>query len=143
MKPQPFLRCALWLICLYTVCLGLLLNGPQAVVSRLALNMLNHDQAIDAPLAFAVRMLGAYMIFFGVAVGLAAWNPRKNRAILSVASLFLVLRILQRMFYAAQLEATFGISSGRNWSYIGIMALLTALFVGYRWLIHREMHPAT
>lgn len=141
MKPQPLLRCALWLISLYTVCLGLLLNGPQSVVARIAANMLNYEQAIDPPLGFAVRMLGAYMIFFGVAVGLAAWNPRKNRAILSIASLFLVVRILQRMFYAAQLEATFGISSGRNWSYIGIMALLTALFLCYRWLVYREMHP--
>ena len=142
MKPQTLLRAVLWLVCLYSVGVGLLLNGPDSGAAFLAEALLDFDQAIEPPLRFAGRMLGAYMIFFGLAVGLAAWNPQKNRAVLTLVSLFLVIRILQRLVYATQLESAFGISPGKNGTYIAVMALLTVLLVSYRWLIHRERHPA-
>lgn len=141
MKFPPLLRAALWFISVYTFALGLLLNGPPSWVAAVGSILLDFDQAIDPPLAFAVRMMGAYMMFFGLAVGLTAWNPHKNRAVLSVAALFLIVRILQRAFYAAELQTTFGITPARNATFIGIMALFTLLLLLSRLLIYRQMHP--
>jgi hypothetical protein len=140
MNGVALLRCVVWFVCLYSIGFGLLLNGPDAWVAVVAERMLNYGQEIDAPLRFTGRMLGAYMMFFGVALGLVAWNPVKNRAVLTVAVLLLLCRILQRLVYAGQLESIFGISSQRNWTYIGILAVFAVAMAAYRVTLHRQIN---
>ena len=143
MKGSFLLRYVVWFICVYTIGFGILLNGPEAWVSIIAERMLNYEEAIAPPLRFTGRMLGAYMIFFGIALGLVGWNPVKNRAVLTAAVILLAVRIVQRLVYAGQLEAIFGISPQRNWSYIAVMLLFALALLAYRLVLHRQIQGSS
>ena len=65
MKNHFIFRCVAGLVCLYCVVFGLLLNGPESVISGVAQSMLNYEGGVESSHVLVVRMLGAYLIFFG------------------------------------------------------------------------------
>lgn len=138
MKVAGILRFAVWFVCIYCIGFGVLLNGPESWVSFVAKGMINCELDLTPPLRFTGRMLGVYMAFFGVALGLVGWNPQKNRAILSIGVVLLVLRILQRIVFAGQLETIFGITPGRNWAYIAITGVFAVMLLAYRVMLVQE-----
>ena len=86
----------------------------------------------DSSALFLARMLGGYMLCFGVGMGLAAWDPVKNRSILSLGAGLVVLRSIQRIVQADTLQETLGLSSQANWTAIVILLVFAVFLVAFR-----------
>jgi hypothetical protein len=82
------------------------------------------------------------MIAFGIGMGIAAWNPIKNRALLTVGAILVGLRAIQRIIQAADLEQMLGISSGKNLLTIGILFVLAAILIYFRMKLYQDMKNA-
>lgn len=143
MKTHLPLRILTGMICLYCVTLGLCLNGPPEMVSGIAARFLDYEIPGDTPLIFAAKMIGVYMAFFGVTMGLVAWRPVQNRALLTVGASLLLFRAVQRMLYFEDLQAAIGLTSGKNLGYVLTVAVLAVLLLLFRILLYRESHAAT
>lgn len=139
MKKHISLRIIAGIVCLYCVVLGLCLNGSEALVADLLRKFLDYELPENSTLIFAARMVGLYMGFFGLCMGLVAWNPVRNRALLSVAAILLVLRAIQRLAFRGDLENAFGISPEKNWIYVITVLLLAGLFIIFRFVLYRDM----
>lgn len=133
------LRGLLWFICIYHVVTGLTANLSDAGV-RFAADKLAGVQLRDNPELFHIaRPFGVYVICFGVLMGLAAWNPVKNRAIITVGVLLFLARALQRIIFAQQFQATFNVSAGRNAVTITAVCLFAVALAVLRILLYQEM----
>lgn len=129
-KSYLWLRVLLVMFCIGNVVLGLtaLLAGGLAV--KAAALFYGANVALNPQVNYVIRMLGAFVFTMGVLGGVAAYNPVKNKAIINVIILLLVIRVLQRIILAKEIFETFGISSGRNLSNIIIfLAIALALFL--------------
>lgn len=139
MDRQLFFRGVLWFICAYNVLLGIIFNCPEGVVVGFSQMAFSYDTAPGTALLFTARLMGAYMLFFGAAMGLAAYNPVKNRALLTVGAIFLVLRALQRVVQADQLEAAFGTTPERNIIYIAMLTCFAVVVAVFRLKLYKDM----
>ena len=139
MKKYLFFRGVVWFISIYNVLLGIIFNCPEGIIVSFTKMVLGYDGMPGTAMMFTIRLLGVYMIFFGAAMGLAAWNPVKNRAVLTVGSIFLVLRALQRVVQASQLELAFGITAQRNWIFIAMLMGFAIVVLTFRIKLYLEM----
>ena len=139
MKKHLPLRIVCAFICAYCVLLGLCLNSGDAMVGHIAQRFLEYQIPPDSPLVLAAGLAGAYMVFFGCCMGLVAWRPMQNRALLSIAVVFLFIRALQRIVNFQTLQETFGLTSGKNTTYIVIVLALAVLLLVFRLSLLREM----
>ena len=139
MNKYLFFRAVVWFICIYNVLLGIIFNCPESIVINFTKTVLSYDGTTSTAMMFTVKLLGVYMIFFGAAMGLAAWNPVKNRAILTVGAIFLVLRALQRVLQADQLQTAFGITPERNWMFIGLLVFFAVAVLVFRLKLQAEL----
>jgi hypothetical protein len=139
MKTYLPLRIVTGVVCLYCVGMGLGLNGSQSMVAGMAERFLGYDLPEGSPLIFAARMIGVYMAFFGVTMGLVAWRPVQNRALLSAGAVLLVVRVVQRLATFDELQQTFGLTPGRNLAYVITVAVLAVLLLAFRILLVRDM----
>lgn len=139
------LRGLLWFICLYHVVLGLCANLPPAQVQSVATSLLGLHLPPDPALFQILKPFGVYVMVFGVAMGIAAWNPVKNRALISLGVVLFGLRLLQRLTDLDGVQQNLGVASGRNWATIVTVAAFALLLAVLRWKLHREMQasPAT
>jgi hypothetical protein len=64
-------------------------------------------------LQHSVRIIGAFMLAIGVMAGFALRDPARNRAIIDGIGILQLLRVAQRVVFAAQVQETFGVSPGR------------------------------
>jgi hypothetical protein len=142
MNRHVFFRGVVWFICLYNILLGVIFNCPPDVVVSFTKLVFDYDGLPGTALLFTIRLMGVYMVFFGAAMGLAAYNPVKNRAVLTVGSIFLVVRAFQRVFQSAQLETAFGITPQRNWLFIAMLMGFAVVVLAFRLRLYVEMRQA-
>jgi hypothetical protein len=134
------LRGLLWFICIYHVTLGLCANLPPPQVQSVASALLGLHLPDNPALFQLLKPFGVYVTVFGVMMGVAAWNPVKNRALITVGVVLFVLRLLQRLTDLDGVQQNLGITSGRNWATIATVATFTLLLAAFRWKLYREMH---
>lgn len=135
MKNHLVVRLLTGFVCVYCVILGLCLNGPDVMVRSLASGLLDYDMPEGSNLVFAARLIGVYMAFFGVTMGLVAWRPVQYRVLLTAGAGLLVLRALQRIFWFSELHTAFGTSAQKNWTYVITIVVLAALMLTFRLLL--------
>ena len=138
-KDYRFFRVVVALVCLYHLFLGIVLNSPVDVISWVAINLLGATHLPDATALFPARMLGTYLIVFGLGMGLVAWDPVKNRALLSLGAILVVMRILQRVLQADDLQVALGITSQASWGTVIGLLLIVIVLVVFRLLLLRDM----
>ncbi len=136
------LRGVVWTVCIYHVLLGVALNAPVGLITWVATNVLGATRMPDASALFLARMLGTYLIVFGVAMGVVAFNPIKNRALLTLSAILVVLRAIQRVVQSGDLDQALGISAASNYTTIAILILIAAALAFFRFQIYREMHDS-
>jgi hypothetical protein len=130
----------LWLIAVYHVVSGLLLFFSGELAIR-ALNSLAGIRITGSPeLGIAGEILGCYLLAFGLMMGVAAWNPVKNRAIITVGLVLFALRLFQRLIFAEKVMQVMQIPSAKYWSAAAIVAVLALLMGIFRWQLYRDMH---
>jgi DMSO/TMAO reductase YedYZ heme-binding membrane subunit len=134
-----FLRGVLWLICIYHVLAGLVVNISSDAVSWVARNLAGMTLTPDPQFYYLAKPFGVYAMAFGVAMGVAAWNPVKNRAIITIGVILFALRIIQRLTSTAEIQQLFGVSAGRNWMTIAIVAVLGITLAVLRLKLYSEM----
>jgi hypothetical protein len=142
MKNHLLLRIVATVICLYSVGLGVCMNGPASLVGALTTSFLDYPLPKDSTLLFAARMIGVYMGFFGVTMGLVAWNPVRHRSLLTAATILLVLRVIQRLAHLDELQVAFGLSAQKNASYVATLVTFAVILLAFRIGLHRELKTA-
>ena len=133
------IRSLLWFICAYHVAVGLLLNLSQTGVVWAARNLGGLTVNVSPELAYLVKPFGMYLIAFGIAMGVAAWNPVKNRAIITIGVVLIALRVIQRIVCAGEVQELFNVSAGRNMVSIVIVALFGVALAVLRIRLYLEM----
>lgn len=136
------LRGLLWVICVYHVVLGLCANLPPAQVQAAASALLGLQLPQDPTLFQILKPFGVYVMVFGVMMGVTAWNPVKNRALITVGVILFALRLLQRLLNLEGVEQNLGVTSGRNWATIATVGAFALALAVLRWKLYREMHDA-
>ena len=137
---HTMLRALLWLICAYHVGFGVLANLPSNLMRRCAVALLGINLPADAALDYVIKPFGIYAMTFGVMMGVAAWNPVKNRALISVGVVLFALRILQRLLNLDAMQQAFNIAPSRNLGTIAVVALFGLALAWLRLQLYREMH---
>ena len=141
-KHYPVLRSVVWGMCAYHLFLGCTLNGPGNWISTVLTHLLGATRIPDASALFAGRMLGVYLIVFGLGLGLAAWNPIKNRALLSLGAILVVIRGIQRLVQFQDLETALGIPASTNWTAVAILWAFGVTLVFFRYRVFKEMRQS-
>jgi hypothetical protein len=136
------LRGVTWFISVFHVIFGIVLNTSPKTIVWFVTNVLGATKMPESSVLFLARALGTYMIAFGIGMGIAAWNPIKNRALLTVGAILVGLRAIQRIIQAADLEQMLGISSGKNLLTIGILFVLAAILIYFRMKLYQDMKNA-
>jgi hypothetical protein len=133
------LRGVTWFVCVYHVVLGIVMNCPVGWIEWTVSLLLGATKMPDASALFLARMLGTYVLMIGIAAGLAAWDPIKNRAMLSVLVILTVLRSVQRLLQASDLEVALGVAAKSNWTMVAVSMGFAATLAYFRYRIYMDM----
>ncbi len=133
----------LWTVCGYHLAVGLLLSGPQSWVEATAARAFGVTRLPGMSSLPVARMLGAYMVAFGLMIGLAALDPVRRRGFLTLAAALVLARSVERLATAAQLEELLGIEGSRNWVSIGVLLAFAAALTAISWQLRRQAGPPT
>ncbi len=87
---------------------------------------------INPQVAHIIQMFGAYMLTIGVLGILAIFDPVKNVNIVYGLSFLLFLRVIQRLMFASQAYAVFGISAPYYWGQTVCFLVLAILLIVFR-----------
>jgi putative Ca2+/H+ antiporter (TMEM165/GDT1 family) len=136
------LRALLWAICIYHVVFGLLANLPAETMRGLAATLLGFSLPAVPALDYVVKPFGIYVIAFGVMMGVAAWNPVKNRALISIGVVLFVLRAAQRLIHVEEMQDALGVTPARNLIAVCVVVAFAVALLGLRWKLHCELHAA-
>lgn len=132
-------RCVLWLICLYHVVVGTACFLPVENVQAAAGTILGLTLPDEPALYQVIKSFGVYALAFGVMMGVAAWNPVKNRALISIGVVLFTLRVAQRAFNLEEMQAGLGVDASRNIGTLVVVAILGGVLTWFRWVILRDM----
>ncbi len=128
----------LWIIALYHIVLGALLIFSGELSLRFADASYGWKITGSPELGILGEILGCYGIAFGLTMAIAAGNPVRHRALLTVGIVLIVLRLLQRILFADKVMETFQVPSGRYWAaFVFVLAIGVAL-TWARVLVQRE-----
>jgi len=136
------LRGLLWFICAYHIVIGFAANLPPPQASTVAMALLGLHLPDDPALFQVLKPFGIYAMTFGVMMGVAAWNPVKNRALITIGVVLFGLRLLQRLTNLDAVEHSLGVTAARNWATIGTVSCFTLLLAWLRWRLYHEMHDS-
>lgn len=136
-------RGLLWVICLYHVGCGLIANLFPDQIPHIAERLAGMKVASVPEFIYLAKPFGLYAMVFGIMMGLAAWNPVKNRALITVGVILFALRIFQRLAGIEEVERVFGVTPARSLAAVGIVACFGIALAWLRFQIYREMHPET
>ena len=134
------IRGLLWVIGSYHILVGLMFNGPKDWLVWAGKSLGGITSMPDAGVFYLGKPFGIYLIAFGVAMCMAAWNPVKNRSLISIAVVLFGLRVIQRLLSFNETENVFGISSTRNCVMIAIVALFGIALLIFRIRLIKEMN---
>ena len=131
-----------WFIAVYHILLGgvLIVSGDLSI--RIA--SLAHGWTIEGSpeLGIAGEIVGCYVIAFGLMLAVAAIDPVKYRAFISVGIALIALRLLQRVVFADKVMATFDVAAGRYWGTFVWVLLLGVLLAVFRRQLGRAQAAA-
>jgi hypothetical protein len=131
------------LIGAYHVIVGLVIMFSGQLAIQLAKSIGGMTIIGSPELGIVGEILACYILAFGLMMVLVAWNPVKNRALISVGLVLFVLRVFQRLYFGPKVMAVFQVAPSPYWSEAAVVALLGILLGLFRWQIHRDLHPLT
>jgi len=123
----------------YHIMLGLLLLFSGEMAINAAKSMAGMTIIGSPQFGVIGEILACYFIAFGLMMGLAAWNPIKNRSLISVGLVLFVLRLLQRLIFAEKTMEVFQMSSARYWSFFVILLAISIILGFFRIMIYKDL----
>jgi hypothetical protein len=111
--------------------LGLAANlGSQDTLGRIVTQFYGASLDVNPQMHHVLRILGVFMIGIGMMAIWACGNPQRHQAVVLGLIAILVLRVLQRIMLAKEIESAFNISPTRIWVQAGFfLAAAVLLFV--------------
>ena len=122
----------------YHIMLGILMLFSGELAIKAAKSMAGMTIIGSPVLGIMGEILACYIIAFGLMMGLAAWNPIKNRSLITIGLVLFVLRLLQRIVFADKTMEVFQISSTRYWSAFVIVLIISVILGFFRIMIYKE-----
>lgn len=138
-KSYAALRALLGFICVYHVLVGVIAFMPAEVVRESARALLGLELPETPALYQVVKSFGVYALAFGVMMGVAAWNPVKNRALITIGVVLFALRVAQRLTNLEDMRGSFGLSEARNLGTVAVVAVIGLALAWLRLQIYRDM----
>jgi hypothetical protein len=86
------------------------------------------------------EILACYILAFGAMMLVAAYDPAKNRACLSIGVVLCALRVLQRLLYGAKLMSVFQMDAAHYWSSLAVVTFLGIGLALFRWRLFQAIH---
>lgn len=133
-------RVLLWFVAGYHLFSGALLMSSGELALRAVKSLAGATVSGTPELGIVGEILACYLLAFGLMMGIAAWNPVKNRSIITVGLVLFALRLLQRLLFADKVMQVMQIPPGRYWGAALIVAVLAVLMGAFRWQLYRDMH---
>jgi len=123
---------------LYHIMLGFLLLFSGEMAIKAAKSMAGMTIVASPQFGVIGEILACYFIAFGLMMGLAAWNPIKNRSLITIGLVLFVLRLLQRLVFADKTMEVFQIPSTRYWAAFVIVLIISVILGFFRIMIYKE-----
>lgn len=139
-KKHLALRGLLLFIAAYHIAVGSLAIFSKEGVIAAAKTLADYQVDADPSFFYIIKPFGIYLIVFGISMLVAAYNPVKNRAIISIGVLLFGLRVIQRIIYVQETQEIFNVPLWRNAVTIGIVAVFALLLAFFRFQLYRDMH---
>jgi hypothetical protein len=110
-----FIKALLWLVCGSHLALGFAgVFSPTLAVD--AAKVFYGAQVEPTPVNLhLLRIIGAYMITIGIMGWIAAREPQRHRPVIVAIAVLLLIRVVQRLTHAGDIQLTFGVSDLRIW----------------------------
>jgi len=112
---------------IYHILMGILGIASGATAAWGARVLWHANVTVDPQFSYMAKFLGAYVFAFGVMLLLIAKDPVRYSALVYPALVVAVLRIAERLIFAGELKAAFGIGLDRT---IGTIIVVAALNLG-------------
>jgi len=102
-----WLKILLWFGALYHVLFALVgILGKEHIVT-LAKVFYGFNLTMTPQVAWILNPLAAYMLAFGLFLGVAATDPLKYKNVIYAALIFIVVRVIQRVFFLVSASNSF------------------------------------
>lgn len=108
-----FLKIVMWIIAGMHLVVGAGLIVAPGFAQFMA-EVYGADVEWTPELRYILKPLGAFMVTLGILAAAAALNPTKHRVIMYGFVVLHLARALQRLVWAQEVQAAFGISASRN-----------------------------
>lgn len=99
---------------------------PARAVGSIARLFLGMELEFDPQLSLIGKFVAAYILAFGVMLGMLCWNPIRLRALVVPALVLFGVRLVNKLMFLTTIEATFGVTRGRS---VFAAVSLAAIFV--------------
>ena len=122
------LKFVLGLVAVSHIVIGLIGVIPQIPVN-VAVLFYGAALTLNPQIEHILQMFGAYMLTVGFLGAFAVRDPVKNKSIIYGVSFLLFLRVLQRILFAGQAYAVFGISPTYYWVQTAVFFALAVCLI--------------
>jgi uncharacterized protein DUF4345 len=124
-------RVLLALVGLAHLALGLTANlAPPETLARVVSDSYGATLEVTPQMQHVLRILGVFMIGIGMMALWACGNPQRHPTVVLGIVAILLLRVLQRVMLAKEIETAFNISPARLWVQAGFFLIIAvALFL--------------
>jgi hypothetical protein len=129
------------------ICAGHVITGLVALLSDaggVQIGSLLYGASFEptSQFLYIIRPLGVYILALAYLQAMAVWDPWRYRAVIDVTIAVFVARQLQRLIFAGDIMAAFGIPPDQHWLRSAYFLVLVALLLLAR-LRLRPDFPAT
>jgi len=124
----------------YHILMGVLGIASGSLAAWGAHTLWHANVTVDPQFTYLAKFLGAYVVAFGIVLLFIAKDPVRYGALVYPAVVLAILRIGERLVFASDLKAAFGIGMDRT---IGTIIVVGMLNVGLLLLKPRETYPST
>lgn len=126
-------------IAIYHIVTGVILMSSGEMAIRAAKTLAGLTITGSPELGILGEILACYVIAFGFMMALAAWDPVKNRSLLTVGLVLFALRVIQRVAFSTKVIEVFQADPARYWMAAGIVVLLAVGLLAFRLQVRKEM----
>lgn len=87
---------------------------------------------IDPQLSMIGKFVAAYLVAFGVMLGLLCLKPQRMRALVIPALVLFGIRLANKLVFMAEIEETFGVTRGRSVFALVVLTVIFGIMAGTR-----------
>ncbi len=123
-KLQKFI---LYAVGIYHIGLGSMGFLSTKLAAKITLFIFGMNLQVNPQMSYIAKLLGVYVIIFGIIMIVAATNPEKYKVIINIAVVLYVARFFERIIFLPAVQESFNISTFRIWFEAGLLAFFALI----------------